>query len=389
MKKILILNFGGSSSDPRVFRQINFFKDDFTVAVAANENPLMDNVSFFELTKPYSDIPKKIKRSVYLLSHFYGRYYNDTFNLDRNYSILKVLQPDIILANDIETLPLALKLKNNGVKVIFDAHEYYPDMYKSLSFILLFKSFMKCMCRECLSKTDAMLCTNKYFKEKFSRLYHVDPVIITNAPMFAKLKPTPVDSKDIKLVYHGNIDNQRRIDNVINIMDYLDERFSLHLYLMKRSSPKNYVKLKKLAEGKRNKQIYFYNPLPMQKIAQGTNEYDLGLYCYPGSSDNITYSLGNKIFEYVQARLGVIATPLPQASKMVKKYGIGTVSDDFTPQAIAESINSLSADDISRFKLDSDKNALKLSAEPNRVILRNLVNEVLQPKLSFRSYFRE
>ena len=69
----------------------------------------------------------------------------------RNFNLLKTSEKiDVIIANDLDTLPIAVKLKEKNTSLIFDAHEYYPSSgqatgfkgyLKKYSFLLVFRNY--------------------------------------------------------------------------------------------------------------------------------------------------------------------------------------------------------------------------------------------------------
>jgi hypothetical protein len=66
-------------------------------------------------------------------------------------------QFDVIIANDADALPVALKIKGNA-KVIFDAHEYSPEENNdSLRWRILFKKYKTNLIRKYANKADFML----------------------------------------------------------------------------------------------------------------------------------------------------------------------------------------------------------------------------------------
>jgi hypothetical protein len=61
-------------------------------------------------------------------------------------------------------------------------------------------------------------------------------------------------------------------------------------------------------------------------------------------------------------------------AEIVNNYKIGVVSDDFSPQGLAKKIVQLSAQDLTALKENTQKAAMELSAEQNKVKLLELVN---------------
>jgi len=61
----------------------------------------------------------------------------------------------------------------------------------------------------------------------------------------------------------------------------------------------------------------------------------------------------------------------------VKKYDLGTISDDFTSKSLATKLNNLTAERIMYFKNQSHKFANELSFEKNKEIIMNEVEKLI------------
>jgi hypothetical protein len=140
-------------------------------------------------------------------------------------------------------------------------------------------------------------------------------------------------------------------------------RFELTFLLME--SDKEYAaKLRRLAEG--SPRIHFRPPVPMPELPAKLNEFDLGVYILEPTSFNNRHALPNKLFEFIQGRLGVGIGPSPEMARVVRQAGVGMVAADFRPETLAAELNRLTADDVMRFKTAAHAAARELSAEANR-----------------------
>ena len=115
----------------------------------------------------------------------------------------------------------------------------------------------------------------------------------------------------------------------------------------------------------------------MPEIVSTLNAYDVGLYLMPPTSFNQKMSLPNKIFEYIQARLALAVWPSPEMARVVREHDCGVVADDFSLAAMAAKLNSLSPEDIMRYKQNSHRAASVCCAETNQEIFLQKVKHVL------------
>lgn len=147
---------------------------------------------------------------------------------------------------------------------------------------------------------------------------------------------------------------------MIEMMNYLDERFTLDFMLME-TNQSYLAELKLLATT--NSRIAFIPSVPMEAICNTINAYDMGVYILPPINFNHEYALPNKFFEFIQASLAIAIGPSPEMASLVNKYTLGVVADSFEPAALAKALNKLSADDILKYKQAAFDAAKELNAE--------------------------
>lgn len=370
LKNLVIISFTDVSKDPRVNRQIRFLEDSFNITAIGGGEYESDNVKVEScLQKPFS-MKEKIVGGITLLSANYEKFYWSQQHIIKCAQILKIQKADYIIANDIESLPVAIKY-SNGAKVMLDAHEYSPRQFEDrLKWKVFMQGYMNYLCREYIGKAHVMTTVCEGIANEYKRNFNVEPIIITNSPDFEELCPSEIGNK-IRIVHHGVAIKSRHIENMIRMMDYLDDRFELNLILV--PNQKNYfLELKKMASTKKN--INFLEPVPMRQISKFINQFDIGLFLLEPVNFNYKNALPNKFFEYVQGRLAIAIGPSPEMKRLLERDKLGVVSEDFTPKSLATVINSLTKDEIAIFKKNSNKNAYSLSAENNKQLLRSLLN---------------
>jgi hypothetical protein len=129
-------------------------------------------------------------------------------------------------------------------------------------------------------------------------------------------------------------------------------------------------------KGKSN--IRILPPIPMREIVPYLNSYDIGLFLLSPKAYNYRMALPNKLFEYIQARLGIAIWPSPEMATIVHKYNIGVVADDFSVASAAKSLNQLSVQDIMGFKYRSHGTASILSSDMNKKRLLSIVHQLVE-----------
>lgn len=373
MLKILIIAYTRLDTDPRPNRQIRLLKDRYEIH-SAGMAPSGCETRFFHLRK--LSFQENLLRLPLLKLGLSSRYYWDRHKLD----LVRTLagqKYDLVIAHEIRLLPLALKIAGDA-KVILDAHEYSPENFNDQFFWRFFiKNYYNNLCEQNLPQCHAMFTVCDGIAQRYHERFGVNPVVITNASEYVDLQPSPPDkSGRIRIIHHGCASPSRRLELMIEMMHHLDERFTLDLMLVYSSSGLLYYnKLKRLARG--NPNIRFVAPVPFKKLVETTNKYDMGIQFHPPTNFNLKYGLGNKFFEFIQARLALAIGPAPEMARIVRKYGLGVVADDFQPLTLAKALNRLTADQIAHYKRRSHACARELSSQPNDAKIQNTVGQLI------------
>lgn len=370
-KKVLILSFSDLRVDARVNRQIDFFlKLKKEVTVIAFNPPKESIKAFISINPPSRSFFNKIKMFFFLIFRKYERIYFEKPEVKEILS-LNLNDFDLVVANDIETLPIALKIKKKA-SLLFDAHEYAPKQFESNFYWKLsrqaFKSYLS---KKYIKEAHIVTTVSEPIARQYKEFCSIKkPTVITNAPNFRKLAPSSVNGENIKLVHHGFGDPTRKIEDMISLFFLLEERFTLDFFLL--SKNKKYLdKLKHLAS--KNNRIRFLEPVPFSHIPETLNGYDIGLYLQPKSSFNALNSLPNKFFDFIQARLALAISPSFQMADLIRKYKNGRVSVDFSKESFAKMLNDLKVEEIEAMKNNSNLAAKELSELSNFKKMKELL----------------
>jgi glycosyltransferase involved in cell wall biosynthesis len=376
MKKIIIISFTDLKNDPRVNRQIRHLSKRFAVTAFGLKDPQVENVTFKPVTLNYAaSLEKKIKEKSLLLLRRFNRYFDMIFAWQTADSLKQPV--DLIIANDVESLPLAFRLSESGnIPVICDCHEYAPlEFAHRFRWRLLHKPYNSFLCKKYLPRCRHVFTVSKGIAQAYFENYNVKPTVITNACDFVELAPSDCREDKIQLIHHGSAQPNRKIEKMLEVMKYTAPGF--HLTLMLVPGNQDYIDfLKKKYRHLEN--ITFIPPVPMAKITDTLNRYDIGLYMLEPANFNNKMALPNKLFEFIQSRLALAIGPSPEMAEIVKKYDCGIVCDAFSSKKMADALNRLTIEDIRYYKQQSHKFARELSAVPNMEHLDEVADEILK-----------
>lgn len=355
-------------------RQVQLLENGYAVTVVGFGYAPDANVKFIALDKPLAG---RVQRSIWATKLFFRAFESYYWSLKQvgqaNY-LLGEKYFDFILANDVSTLPLALKL-SQGNPVLLDAHEYSPREFEDKwLWKILFGPYYHYLCAHYLQKVSAMTTVCQGIADEYEHEYGISCEVVHNAPLDQKLTPSVVDDHRIRLVHHGATIRSRHLELMINMMKYLDSRFTLDFMLVE-TDITYLAELKTAAEV--DPRISFIEPVEMQDICQRLNHFDVGVFLLPPVNFNYEHALPNKFFEFIQARLAVAIGPSPEMARLVRHYQCGVVAESFDPKSLAKEIDKLDSRKISKFKALSNEAAKELNFDRGAQILISEIERLI------------
>lgn len=378
MPTALVLSFSDLARDPRVSRQIDWLAVEFSVVAAGLERPRRADVRFVGICPSGSGLIARATRGLRLMLRRHEAVY---WALHwPAWGTLQSERPDLIVANDLDTLPLGIRLgEHTGAPVVFDAHEFAPREFDdSLKWRLLRGPYATALARQYVPRAAAVTTVGQAIADAFTELTGVYPVVIMNAPEYdPELAPTPVAPDRIRLVHHGAAIPARKIELMVQLGRLLDPRFELTFMLVD-GDPAYRESLQKMAAG--DPRIHFAPAVPMQELPNVLNRFDIGVFLLEPTNFNYRHALPNKFFEFLQGRLGIAIGPTPEMAHIVRETGAGVVSPDFRPESLAAELNRLTADDVTRFKQAAHAAAKRYSGEANREKFLGICRDVIARK---------
>ncbi len=372
---ILICSLSDCRSDPRPNRAIEFFKSDHKVTFLGYGETDDPAVAMIKVRRSRFGITSRVKDIFYLKA---GKYQNYLRFDDEDTVRQRILDQhfDLILCHDLYLLPLIVSAKNSA-KLIFDAREYYPRHFENaILWRFMLQKLNISLCKTHLPRCDHAFTVSAGLANAYQRKFKIKMDILYSLPRPENLRPTPVNPSRLKIIHHGYANPAREIESMIRTMDYLDDRFTLDLILVKNSA-RYFKKLKNMASQRNNVRIIA--PVPFREIVKKLNAYDIGFFLCPPNTFNLKHAMPNKLFEFVQARLAVAVGPSPDMSAFVEANRVGVVAGDFSPESMARAINGLTGADIMQLKNHAHRAAHDYNATRNDNTLRALAERLAAP----------
>lgn len=278
---------------------------------------------------------------IYDVGKFNGRWNRIWRAPQRIYHKALELEADIYHLHDPELLPIGIKLKRLGKKVIFDAHEDFPKQ-------LLSKPYLKGWIKKPLSlvagwyerkackRLDAIVTATPYIREKFAAFHH-HVLDVNNFPILGELAAANTDRDNASCVcYVGAIDEVRGIRQMVQAMHYVQPGVSLTLGGNLEQSGLR-ASLESEPAWHRVQALGFLN---RQQVKEVYLDSFAGLVVLHPIS-NYLDALPVKMFEYMSAGLPVIASNFPLWREIVEGNNCGLCVDPLKPEEIARAISFL------------------------------------------------
>ena len=272
---------------------------------------------------------------------------------DRFYEKLVKEKADIYHANDTDTLLPCYKAKQqNNAKLVYDVHDLYGDVmsdiinyyWKKKMFIKWASLFFarenfKQIEKKYIKKADKIITVNKSLARLLLKKYRLaeEPTVIGNYPNFRTVLTRGLirtklgidDNKKI-ILFHGSINIGRGLEEVVSIWPEMPKEFIL-VMLGEGSAVsvlRNLAKSKDLLD----KTVFFLPSVTKGKIFNWVASADVGIIPFRCNNLNNYYSTPNKLFEYLLAGIPVLASNLPEISKVVKENKVGETFDPEDPR---------------------------------------------------------
>lgn len=302
------------------------------------------------------------------------------FNLKLFFHLL-FSKTDYFLSNDLDTLVPNYVLSILKRKQLFyDTHEYYTGVPELKDFPLKRKVW-KFFENRIFPKLKVVYTVNDSVKDIYQKEYGNDIRVIRNVPVCCgPIDPIPLPeswkNKIILLMQGSGINRNRGGLELLEAMKYLPSEY----YLVFIGGGNLWdVLLKKRTEWNMEEKVEMISKLPPQKLRQYTPLAHLGFSLDGFEDTNFLYNLPNKIFDYIQAGVPVIATAIPEVKKVLDRYKCGVHLKSQEPKEIAKQILSIMSD--SEYYQALCTNAVAASKELNWEREKDKLISIYEPYL--------
>lgn len=333
MKKAIVTVINDLSTDMRVHRTCMCLKKNgFDVLLIGRQKK---NSAGME-ERPYRTLRMKLWFEK-------GPFFYTEFNI-RLFIVLFRFKTNLLFSNDLDTyLPCFIQHLLRKIPLIFDSHEYFtgvPELENSR----IVRKIWKIVERVSMKYTRDVITVNDSIAGLFRNEYSRDIQVIRNIPPSrvyeikkSKSELGLPENKKIILLQGAGINIQRGTEEAVDAMEYLENAVLVIIGSGDVIGELRERARKPALSGK----VMFFPKMPYDKLFEYTVHADIGLTLDKDTNINYRFSLPNKLFDYIMARVPVLASELTEVEKIVIGYSIGEIIENHSPQHIALKINEM------------------------------------------------
>ena len=262
-------------------------------------------------------------------------------------------KPQVVHAHDLEALPIGyLTAKLARARLVYDSHELWSDQAASHSYPRWLFKFAVGLEKVLARRADAVITVTESISRHLQAQMRIPaPTVIRNVPV----RPAAIGNEcpsalhvllglanDVPVIlYLGMIGKGRGLETFIRSMQWVQPDAVAVIM----GSPWGTRYLESLRSQASqlgvSERVQFVPAVPPGEVHRYASGATIGIAAIEDYCLSYRYSLANKLFEYIQAGLPVVATDLPEMANLVRTYDLGEVFPDRNAEAVAGVINRM------------------------------------------------
>ena len=260
----------------------------------------------------------------------------------RLFLFLLLHKADLLWSNDLDTLwPNYWISKLKKKPLIYDTHEYFtgvPELESRPKVQRIWKKIEKSI----FPNLEHVITVNQSIANLYKEEYGKDLLVVRNIPPIFDVR-TPSSRKNwglpenelVFILQGSGINVDRGAEEAVAA---IAETKSAHLVIL--GGGDVLPALNEIVE-RLNLQhrVHFFPRMPYNKMMECTRLADVGLTLDKDTNVNYRFSLPNKLFDYLQAGIAVIASGVVEVKNIVENYQVGRIIKSHNPSDIAQLMN--------------------------------------------------
>lgn len=257
------------------------------------------------------------------------------FNLRLLITLLFARNPSLFIANDLDTLPASFTASRiRKIKLIYDSHELFtqvPELIRRKRVQWIWKWIES----RYLPRLEHAVTVSYPIAEIYRRLYGTRFSVVRNVPVKRVIESDELLQSEYigkqLIIYQGSLNVGRGLELMIEAMQYVDDA----VFIVAGTGDIDRELRAMVKEKHLEEKVHFKGRLLPEKLFPMTMSGDLGISLEEDRGLNYRYSLPNKLFDYIQCRVPVLCSALPEMSRIVRTYGVGIATEERDPKKLA------------------------------------------------------
>jgi glycosyltransferase involved in cell wall biosynthesis len=254
-------------------------------------------------------------------------------------------RPRAVHAHDLNVLPTAwLASRLLRVPLVYDAHEVSAgrEGYRAR------RRWAAGLERWLMRRASASITTTGARARFFARAYGVPrPLVLQNRPRYVQSIASDRLRTELNLtmpwliiVYQGGLQPGRGLEGLIDAMADV-----AGAYLVLVGGGSQAVQLREQVQDRGlSQRVHLIPTVPLAALPDYTASADIGVQPIENTCINHFTTDSNKLFEYINAGLPIVASALPEISRVVRDYDVGILVKPGSVEALAEALRTLVQD---------------------------------------------
>lgn len=296
---------------------------------------------------------------------------------------------DLVQVHDLPALEAGVELAAKwGTPLAYDAHELYPEQ-KSFSS----KQRKICSLAESrlIKKADLVFAVNDSIGAEMASRYKIEkPLIVLNAidplPEFDPLaqydllrEKTGLPASSKVLLFQGGFSPFRNLENLVAAMALVKDP-NIVLVMMGFGAFGDVLKARAKRLKLLDSKVYFLEAVSPSELLQHSASADIGIIPYPHVDLNSYYCTPNKLFEFIQAGLPILANDSPELNRFVRGNGFGMTHAMNKVQQLADAINAVFlSEDRDNWKANLKQKRNGLTWQSQEKVYEEAMQKLLPP----------
>ncbi len=255
----------------------------------------------------------------------------------RLFLYLLTRRSDILCAIDLDTiLPVYFASLLKKSKRVYDAHELFCEMKEVVERPFIYRIW-KWIEKLTVPKFSYGYTVNQPIAEEFKKMYGVNYEVIRNVPF--KSRQTAGSQRSDYILYQGAVNEGRSFETLIPAMKMIDAKLVI-------AGDGNFMeRLKQLIVGNDvAHKVELAGMVSPDRLKLLTLSAKAGITIFEKNSHSNYMSLANRFFDYIQAGLPQVCVDYPVYRSINDTYDVAVLTEDISPEALAEKINMLLTD---------------------------------------------